>query len=198
MPRPKSNLTEEEKREKRRQYKKEWSEKNKAKLQQQKKEYYEKNKEKFLQQRKEYYETNKGKISQYKKEYNEKHKEDIQFYKSKYYQEHREELINKNSIYKKSFNGSIKAKIICSKQDDIKYNRENNIDEDFVKELLQKQNNTCSRCKIKVKTDWEEPYDKEQYSVNRLDNSIGHIKSNCEITCWGCNDYLGRIDKRTN
>jgi len=54
----------------RKEYMKEYREKNKEKISQQKKEYNEKNKEKILQYSKEYYLNNKEKQAEYKKEYN--------------------------------------------------------------------------------------------------------------------------------
>ena len=131
----------------------------------------------------------------YNKEYSKIHKQEIIERRKIYYQEHKEEILKKVSKFKKSFDGTIKAKIVCSKQDDLKYNRENDIDEDFVKYLLEIQELKCLYCDINLKLEWDEPYDKEQFSINRLNNKIGHIKNNCEITCWGCNDYLGRLDK---
>lgn len=29
----------------------------------------------------------------------------------------------------------------------------------------------------------------EQFSIDRIDNKIAHIQSNCQITCWNCNLY---------
>ena len=96
-------------------------------------------------------------------------------------------------IYYKS-KDAIKLKLInCKIQDKIK-KREFNIDENYVKELLEKQNNICDNCKIEVKLEWIEPYDPLQLSINRIDNKKGHIKGNCNILCWGCNDKLGKED----
>ena len=165
----------------RKQYRKAYYQKNREKLLQQRKEHYENNKEELLQQRKEHYENNRDKKIQYKR---------------KYYEENRDKLLQQQKEYNKS-KGAIKEKLKHCKENDVKYNREFDIDEDYVNELLKKQNNTCNNCNIKMKLEWEDAYDKEQFSINRLDNSIGHIKTNCEITCWGCNDYLGKLDKRT-
>ena len=172
MPRPKSNLTEEEKREKRRQYKKEWSEKNKDKIAQYGKIYRENNPDKIIQQRK----NIQDKIEQQRKEYRETNEFKI------------EQQIKKSTKI-------IQAKISNSKEADIKKNREFDIDYGYITDLLQKQNNTCNRCKMKIKTEWDDAFDKEQFSINRLDNSIGHIKSNIEITCLNCNYKLGEDER---
>lgn len=29
--------------------------------------------------------------------------------------------------------------------------------------------------------------DKDQFSIDRKDNKVAHIKSNCQIICWNCN-----------
>ena len=81
-------LTEEEKKERRREYMRryrennkekirEYREKNKEKISERQKEYREKNKEKILEQMREYNEKNKEKLSERSKEYREKNKEKI-------------------------------------------------------------------------------------------------------------------------
>jgi len=81
---------------------------------------------------------------------------------------------------------SIQGWIISSKQSDRKYNRfdaDRFLDKCFLKELI-KDYTQCYYCKVKL-----------QYidnndtlaTIERLDNSIGHIKSNCVIACRKCN-----------
>lgn len=45
----------------------------------------------------------------------------------------------------------------------------------------------CPYCRVAIKTDWVTPGDATQFSIDRLDNSIAHLKSNCRIICLGCN-----------
>lgn len=183
-------------------------ERHKRKLENQKR-YYQKNREQLRQKHREYAIKNRGKrklyeeehkeeISKYKKEWALKNKEKIKLKNQERYENNKEEIKSKVGKYKKSFIGAVKAKIVCSKQEDLKYNRDNDIDEYFVKHLLEIQDFKCLHCNKNVKLDWADPYDKEQFSINRLNNNIGHTQNNCEITCWGCNDYLGRLDKIKN
>jgi hypothetical protein len=71
------------------------------------------------------------------------------------------------------------------KQADIKADRLDNwteyINTQYAYEMLMKTNN-CKYCL--------EPIDimgDSCFSINRTDNNLAHIKSNCEITCWLCN-----------
>ena len=153
-----------------------------------------KDKEAQKQYQKEWREKNKDKIAQQKREYREKNKDKIEQYNQEYYEKNKAKIQQRAKEYKKA-KGIIKMKLKDYKENDKKHNREFDIDEDYVILLLQKQNNICNRCKKQVKLEWEDAYDKEQFSINRLDNSIGHIKSNVEMTCWGCNDRLGQEDR---
>ena len=142
------------------------------------KQYREQNKDKIKERKKEYRDKNKDKIKERKKEYRDKNKDKIKQHKKEYQQT----------------TGAIVCKISHTKEADIKKNREFNIDVDYIKELLENQQYNCANCNIKVKMEWTDKFDKEQFSINRIDNKIGHIKGNVEITCWGCNHKLGRED----
>jgi hypothetical protein len=105
----KSFLTEEERKEYNKEYKKEYYETNKEKIQ----EYYETNKEKLQERMKEYRENNKEKIQEYGKEYYETNKEKLQEYREnnkEKIQEYGKEYYetNKDMIRKR-----INAKITC-------------------------------------------------------------------------------------
>lgn len=103
---------------------------------------------------------------------------------------HKTEIAARQAAYHRG-KGAIKNKLQAYRQSDEKYERENNIDYEHVIKLLEGCNNTCHYCMQAVKLEWIEPKDPMQFSVNRKDNLIGHIKGNCEITCWGCNHILG-------
>lgn len=64
-----------------------------------------------------------------------------------------------------------------------------------VLDLHSKQRGECSYCRTYMKMRWNEPGDKRQLSINRLDNDRGHIEGNCELTCWGCN--RGHPDRKS-
>jgi hypothetical protein len=190
--------------EKLKQYQKEYREKNKEKLKEYQKEYTETNKDKLLEKSKIWYENNKEKKKEYDKSHREENRETINEQRKKYYEENKEtineqkrnyyeknkEKINKQiSINSKSVN-ALTIKLRNCKNADKEKKRDFDIDEQFIKELLEKQNNICNHCKTQVKIEWEDNKDPLQFSINRLVNSIGHIKVNVEITCWGCNNKL--------
>lgn len=110
----------------------------------------------------------------------------------------RKELKIKKSLYDKKYKkskGAIKVKINHCKEKDFIYDREFDIDEEFIKELIDKQKCICNHCNLQVKLVWEIPNDPLQFSINRINNKIGHIKENVEITCWNCNNLLGKKDR---
>ncbi len=68
---------------------------------------------------------------------------------------------------------------------DIKYNRYdpiNHIDKEFLWTLLDVDQ--CIFCNCYMQLCENTP---DLKSIDRIDNSIGHIKSNCRIICRGCN-----------
>ena len=81
-----------------------------------------------------------------------------------------------------------------SKESDIKYNRYDDsqfIDYAFCENLL-KTITHCpyDDCQIRLQ---HKIYDSTLSSIERIDNSIGHIKTNCIICCLACN-----IQKKSN
>jgi len=88
---------------------------------------------------------------------------------------------------------SIQHWIVNSKQSDKKYNRfdvDRFIDRCFLKELI-KDYPQCYYCKVEL----EFINNNDTLStIERLDNSIGHIKSNCVLACRKCN--LSRVGQR--
>lgn len=65
-----------------------------------------------------------------------------------------------------------------------RYDANNFIDKPFLEGLFE-DSNTCHYCDI--------PFTYNEYigtfvTIERLDNSIGHIKSNCVLACWSCNN----------
>ena len=79
-----------------------------------------------------------------------------------------------------------KTMISNSRQSDKKYNRydpDNFIDKCFLEGLFEDSQN-CHYCGV------EFTYNEKigtLVTIERLNNSIGHIKSNCILACWDCN-----------
>jgi len=82
-----------------REYEKQYREKNKEKISEKSIEYREKNKEKISEKNKEYFQKNKEKISEKNKEYREKNKETISEKSKEYYEKNKEKIIDKSKEY---------------------------------------------------------------------------------------------------
>jgi hypothetical protein len=79
--------------------------------------------------------------------------------------------------------------IKCSKTSDKKFNRydaNNFIDKCFLEGLVEEYTQ-CYWKDCKVQLQYVE-YRHDLATVERLNNSIGHIKSNCVIACLRCNN----------
>ncbi len=66
----------------------------------------------------------------------------------------------------------------------------NDLTVDKVKVLLAKQNGACNICNCDLKMFYA-PNDPQQFSVDRIDSRIGHMCSNVQVLCWGCNSAKG-------
>ena len=69
-----------------------------------------------------------------------------------------------------------------------RYNPDNFVDKPFLEGLFE-NNDKCHYC--------DTPFtycdkNKTLATLDRLDNSIGHIKSNCVLACWDCNCGRGK------
>ena len=124
-------------------------------------------------------EIQKQKQKERNKKYREKNKEKLKTYKNK----------------ESKTTGAITLKIRTCRNEDKYKNREFNIDKDYIKNLIQETGNICRYCKENIKFEWEEANDRKQFTINRIDNNIGHIKENVEICCLDCNIRLANMTK---
>jgi len=99
--------------------------------------------------------------------------------------------------YCKTCSDPIKVSIQCwimnSKQSDKKRNHfdaDRFIDKCFLKELIKDYRN-CYYCEVELQY---VDNNNTLATIERLDNSIGHIKSNCVLACRQCN--LSRVGQR--
>jgi len=146
--------------------------KNKEKESERKKKYYEANKDKYKEyreankdKRKEYYEANKEKINEKKKEFKNKLKQENPL------------------LYK------VKEMVCHSRGGDIKnnrYNETNYVDIDHLFKLMEIQAGCCVYCGIEMLVD-DFTHSKDGVSIQRINNSLGHNKNNCVMSCFGCN-----------
>ena len=87
-----------------------------------------------------------------------------------------EELITNTSDYTNEF---IQRKINgYTTQDKNKY-RTCDLDIEYVRDLVIKEDNTCFNCACKLNN--------KIFTIDRLNNDFGHIKGNCRLACWLCN-----------
>ena len=87
----------------------------------------------------------------------------------------------------------IKRMISHSRENDKKKNRydaDRFIDRCFLEALIE-DNDSCYYCKTQFT--YNECI-KSFVTIERLDNNIGHIKSNCVLACWGCNNSHNNKD----
>jgi len=98
---------------------------------------------------------------------------------------------NTCKVCKDAIKITIKNMIKTSKQTDKKCNRydaDNFIDKCFLEELVEEYPN-CYYEDCKIELQYVE-YQDNLATIERLDNSIGHIKSNCVICCMKCNKMV--------
>jgi hypothetical protein len=67
------------------------------------------------------------------------------------------------------------------------YDANNFIDRIFIEQLFFDQNQLCIYCNCELMMRCE-PYSKNLLTVERIDNKVGHIKSNCVLACFECNN----------
>tara|TARA_E500000331_G_scaffold210153_1_gene201409 strand:- start:5483 stop:6040 length:558 start_codon:yes stop_codon:yes gene_type:complete len=84
----------------------------------------------------------------------------------------------------------ITQKIGGYKSQDVKkslYEPEKIVDVPYVLKTLENAENICYYCKESVKVLYEKAREPLQWSLDRIDNSIGHNKENVVIACLQCN-----------
>jgi hypothetical protein len=84
-------------------------------------------------------------------------------------------IANKISGYRSQ---DIKKKMYCSNE---------LIDKNYVIDLLDKSGMNCYYCKQPVHVLYKKVRDPLQWTLDRIDNSIGHNINNVEISCLKCN-----------
>ena len=65
-----------------------------------------------------------------------------------------------------------------------------NLKVDHILDIKEAQSNHCAACNIKLLWAYQ-PKDTRQFSVDRLDNTMGHIRDNTRQTCLECNRKRG-------
>ena len=84
----------------------------------------------------------------------------------------------------------ISQKISGYRSQDIKkslYEKEKLIDVEYVLKILENAENICYYCKKPVEVLYENVREPKQWSLDRINNDMGHIKENIVLACLQCN-----------
>jgi len=84
----------------------------------------------------------------------------------------------------------IQKKLVAYKRQDQVKGLRFNLKVDHVLHLRETQNNHCAACNIELLWAYH-PKDTQQFSIDRLDNTIGHTHDNIRLTCLECNRARG-------
>ena len=163
-----------------------------------KKEYHKQNADKRRKQQKVWREVNAEEIREKRKEYREEHVEEIREKRKEYREEHAEEIREYNKTYCEARKISdplkfkFKTMILSSIQCDTKYHRPYDqidyIDEPYLNYLWSNQDQRCYHCGCEMTLDFNATTrNPNQISIQRLNNDLPHIKTNCVLACFACN-----------
>ena len=116
--------------------------------------------------------------------------------------DNKEELIQINNMYfnKHSENDLLKylkKKLLGYKQQDIKKKKldnDNFISLEKIVELLVISKLKCFYCKKNIKIKYTEKRDCNQWTLDRINNDLGHNKDNVKIACLECNLKRRRLN----
>ena len=147
--------------------------------------YRQQNKEAICQHDKEYRQQNKEKFSEYHKEYYQQNKEKFLEYQKEQIQQQRCE----DPLHTKFVN-MIRSSKTYDKKNGFLYEDEYYITIEFLNELFCKQNGKCfyKDCEVELTLDFNtHKRNPTQISVQRHNNLLAHIQTNCCLSCYKCN-----------
>lgn len=80
----------------------------------------------------------------------------------------------------------IRNKLEGNAESDAAKGWECNLTADWVKQRMQYQNYCCDLCGRVMDMSYED-HDRAQWSIDRMNNDLGHVKGNCRLVHWECN-----------
>ena len=84
----------------------------------------------------------------------------------------------------------IQRKLVAYKQQDQAKGLRFSLKVDHILALKEAQNNCCAACNMELLWAYQ-PKDTQQFSVDRLNNSVGHIHDKVRLACLKCNRKRG-------
>lgn len=88
---------------------------------------------------------------------------------------------------RKTLKGVLKKKVRQYIDQDLKYDRINNITYESILSIIDESKGQCYYCKCSMNMIPAKCYDKQQFTLDRIDNNIGHIVTNVVCSCLHCN-----------
>ena len=86
-----------------------------------------------------------------------------------------------------TFKKNIIKKIEGHTKYDLSRGFKTDIEPEFIMRLFKKQNGCCNKCSCDMKANKYAYQDSKQFSIDRIDSSIGHTAGNIQLLCFGCN-----------
>ena len=84
----------------------------------------------------------------------------------------------------------IQRKLVAYKREDAAKGLRFNLKVDHILGLKEAQSTRCAACSTELLWAYQ-PKDTQQFSVDRLENTMGHIRDNIRLTCLECNRKRG-------
>lgn len=135
--------------------------------------------------KKKLYIANPEKFRQYRNNFNKKQPD---YYKN-YYENNKEYWVKwaADNPVKSNLDRLIVKKICEGRTRDKRDGMPSNLTKNYVKDLLDQQNNLCYFCHKTMKLVDFKAYDPEQFTCDKIHNSLGHVEGNIVISCLFCN-----------
>jgi hypothetical protein len=103
--------------------------------------------------------------------------------------------INKETKIKSRNKLFVKSMLTSCYNSDKRKDREFNMNEDFINNMINDQNNKCIYCNQDLSNDFE-TLTPNRISIDRIDSDIGHIKTNTVISCYFCNMAKNNLENK--